>query len=154
MEEREEGEELKLRRFEFLDDEHTQVDWMWLTDKECIEHIEKRGEAGPLIYRDASAEEQELYDEAYNDGYMIATVTNNNDNYNGILFRMDGLGEDGNIVTTKIFECAICGETKDFKEEVAMANGFYISVEKDDILWHVCYDCTTLEVQFNMSEDE
>lgn len=141
-------EDLKLYRLEYLDEDLRMVDWIWLAEEEVDNYLQSRSQRNEvLLYRAANAEEEELYNEAYNDGYGIAISLENERNDNGVTFRVDGFDPESlEIQSTKMFECAICGEHKDFETDVAMANGFYISIAKGHILWHVCYDCTTLEL--------
>lgn len=154
LEEQKTPENLTLHRFEYIEEGLRLVDWVWLEDEEVDEYLQNRAEASAgLVHRVASAEEMELYDEAYQDGYGVAMVTESSENYNGVTFRLDGFDSEGlEIETTKMFECAICGEHKDFDTNVAMANGFYLSIEKKDILWHACYDCTVLELSVDGEE--
>jgi len=142
-------ESANLYRFEYYEplDEFTYVDWVWL---EPIEVSEYRSSAANVKYRKATAEEEELYNEAYADGYGIAALMEFQSNDNGITFRVQ-LNEDKQDFThTKMFKCATCGEHRDFETEVAMVNGFYLTAlkgEDNDILWHVCYDCAMLELE-------
>lgn len=129
--------EVKLYRMEVLEEDRTVVEWNWLTNYELESYIASRAW---VDYRKATKEEEELYDEAYRDGYDVASLKSIEDTFDGITFRMDGF-ETGEIKTTKMFQCAVCDQHKDFEDEVATAGAMYLGVVKDDKLWHLCYDC-------------
>lgn len=137
-----------LYRFEYYEplDEFTYVDWVWLEPQEVSNY---KSSAVGVKYRKATSEEEELYNEAYADGYGIAAVMEFETKYDGVTFRVE-LGEDREDFTyTKMFQCSRCGNHKDFETDVATANGFYLTELKDnkDTLWHVCYDCAALQLE-------
>ena len=138
-------DDISLYRFEYLEEDIRVIDWLWLTEAELERYLENFKDASALVYRVATSEEEELYDEAYRDGYEVAAIQEIMKSDNGITFRLDNIGEE-TLETTKMFECGICGEHKDFDSDVATANGFYVSISKEDILWHVCFQCTMLEL--------
>lgn len=133
-------EPVTLYRMEYLDEGTRIVDWLWLTDFELENYLEEKAQVAGLIYRAATSEEEELYDEAYRDGYEVAAITVVNDTYDGVTFRVDSITEEA-IETTKVFQCAVCDKHDDFESGVATAAGMYLGVLKDDKLWHLCYDC-------------
>jgi hypothetical protein len=145
-------ENSKLYRFEYIDtfmgESTRMVDWSWVPEGELQDYIDSKSKiSSGLVTREASEEEAELYDEAYNDGYGIATIMEIQKNDNGISFAMLGINEDGNIITSKKFRCGICDEMRDFETEVAVANDFYVSTSKDDVLWHVCFNCAISKLE-------
>lgn len=148
------NENRNLYRFQYYEpeDQCDYVEWVWLTDEELPSY---RSSDENLRYRIASIEEQNLYDEAYADGYGVAAYMEFESKYDGITFRVE-LGEDGELDFNgkKMFECAVCTEHKDFDEEVAMANDLFLGVLKDDKLWHVCYDCGLLGSEIGSIEIE
>jgi hypothetical protein len=153
-------EKLNLYRFEYLVDSSRRVDWVWLQAGEVQAFLDDL-EGASIIYRQASSEEEELYDEAYNDGYGVAMAEESINNSNGIVFRVDGIQSlDPSLITTvKMFKCARCENYKDFETEVATTNGLYLSESKEDILWHICYDCVMLQseiesIEFEPTDDE
>lgn len=148
-----EDDNKNLYRFEYYseEDEATYVDWVWLKPDEVSEY---KSDIASVSIRKASSEEEELYNEAYADGYGIAAVLEFSSQYDGITFRVNR-GEDDTLDmlnTTKMFECATCGNHKDFETEVATANDFYLGLIKDDKLWHVCFDCATLQMEIESIE--
>jgi len=139
---------------EYLDEGTRIVDWLWLTEYELENYLEDRAQAAGLIYRAATSEEEELYDEAYRDGYEVAALTGVENAYDGITFRMDGIDEDGDIKTTKMFQCAECDRNLDFNEEVGTSGEMFLGVLKDDKLWHICYGCAMLQMEIQNIEVE
>lgn len=145
-------ENRKLYRFQYYEPEDRcdYVEWVWLTDEELPSY---RSSDENVRHRKATIEEQNLYDEAYADGYGVAAYMEFESTYDGITFRVE-LGEDGNLDVNgkKMFECAVCAEHKDFDEEVAMSNDLYLGVLKKDKLWHVCYDCALIGTEIGSIE--
>lgn len=138
-----------LYRFEYYEplDECKYVDWVWLEPHEVSEYNSGNN---TTKFRAATSEEEELYNEAYSDGYGMAAALEFESNYNGVTFRveLDKITKDFSY--TKMFQCATCKNHKDFETEVAMANGFYLTElrgEKNDVLWHVCYECAMLKLE-------
>jgi hypothetical protein len=126
--------DVKLYRMEMLKGE---IQWNWLTNYELEDYLKN----APIVtHRAATKEEEELYDEAYRDGHDVAFLKQLDESFDGITFRMEGI-EDGQIKTTKMFQCAICDQHKDFLGEVATAGAMYLGLIRDDKLWHLCYDC-------------
>ena len=141
-------ENFNLYRFEYYEplDEFTYVDWVWLEPHEVSDY---RSSSPGVKYRKATSEEEELYNEAYADGYGIAAVMEFETKYDGVTFRVEldrGL-ED--FTYTKMFQCSMCSKHKDFEEEAATVNGFFLTELKDkkDVLWHVCRECADLKLQ-------
>jgi hypothetical protein len=140
-------ESRNLYRFQYYEplDEATYVDWVWLEPHEVSDY---RSSSSVVKVREATTEEEELYNEAYADGYGIAAVMEFESKHNGVTFRveLDESLEDFNY--TKMFQCSSCLEHKDFDTQVATANGFYITeLKENDTLWHVCYDCAMLNIE-------
>lgn len=129
--------DVKLYRMEVLEEDRTVVEWNWLTNYELESYIASRAW---VDYRKATKEEEELYDEAYRDGYDVASLKYIEDTFDGVTFRVDSFDIDG-MKTTKMFQCAVCDQHKDFSDEVATAGAMYLGVLKDEKLWHLCYDC-------------
>jgi hypothetical protein len=146
------NEELRLYRFEYLQEEIAVIEWVWLKSGEANSYFDNHWSMiTGVSFRVASQDEEDLYNEAFNDGYMLATVEENRQNDNGITFRLNSFTEEG-MDTTKMFECVRCNKHKDFEGEVAMVNGLYLSEAKEDILWHVCYDCVMLQTEIESIE--
>ena len=146
------SENSKLYRFEYIDtfmgESTRMVDWVWVPDAELQDYIDSKSKiSSGLVMREATEEESELYDEAYNDGYGMATLMEIQKNDNGISFLMLGMNEDSEIITSKKFQCGVCDEQRDFETEVAVANNFYVSVSKEEILWHVCFNCAISKLE-------
>jgi hypothetical protein len=132
-----------LYRFEYYEelDDANYVDWVWLQPSEINDFKSSYTSAS---YRQASKEEEELYEEAYADGYGVAAMMEFESRYNGVTYRIE-LTEGGELDKgTKMFQCAICKGHKDFETEVAMAGDHYLTELVDDTLWHICYDCVML----------
>lgn len=136
--------DLSLYRFEYLSDGFRSVDWVWINEDELEKYLDYLSGNSGLIYRKASSDEEELYNEAYNDGYGVATIEEIQKVDNGISYKFNGLLEDG-IDTEKMFKCARCDRHKIFETEVAMTGGLYLTESREDILWHVCFDCVMLQ---------
>lgn len=148
-----------LYRFEFIDeDDLASIQWVWLKEHEVDSYWESL--RGPVVCRQATQDEEELYEEAYADGYGVAAFLEFESKNDGVTFRveLDQLSGDADFNYTKMFQCAICQKHKDFDEDVATAGGFFLTELKDDILWHVCYDCASLEsavgeIEFEFTEE-
>ena len=154
------SEERNLYRFEYYEpeDQCNYTDWVWLKDDEISDY---RSSYGTVNVRPATSDEEDLYNEAYADGYGIAAMMEFESKYDGVTFRVE-LGEDGelNVDGKKMCEGAVCGDHKDFEDEVAMANDLFLGVVKDDKLWHICFGCAMLGSEIggieieDMGEDE
>ncbi len=143
------NETRNLYRFEHYEplDEATYVDWVWLEPAEVPEY---RSSDMGVKYRVATKDEEDLYNEAYADGYGVAAILEFESKDNGITFRVELNKDSEEFNYTKMFKCSTCGEHRDFETEVAMANGFYLTELKgkdNDILWHVCYECAMLQLE-------
>lgn len=136
-----EPEKQSLYKCEYydLDDEQFVTSWVWLKDHEVIPYIEKTAS----IFRPATKDEEDLYYEAYSDGYSMAALKEHEARYDGITFSVE-FDENGNLITMngkKMFQCAVCDRTLNFEENVASAGGMYLGAIRNENLWHVCYDC-------------
>ena len=128
-----------LYKVEYVDEGSIYVDWVWATEIEVSQLFPSY--ENPSSIRRATSEEADLYEEAYADGYGVAAMLEFESRDDGITFRIE-VGEDGELKNgKKMFECGVCAEHKDYEKEAAFASGFYVSVAKDDILWHVCMNC-------------
>lgn len=142
-------EEKSLFRFQYVEEDETYVDWVWLTIEELVDYKSNHGK--DIHVRPATPDETDLYEEAYADGYGVAALMEFESQYDGVTYRLE-LPEGCNSIEfsqKKMFECAICGKHKDFDTEVATANGLYLGEVKENKLWHVCFDCATLQVQLD-----
>jgi hypothetical protein len=155
-------EEPRLYRFEYLDEGIVIVNWVWLTSNEVNNYMGNQTQPSAVVHRHATKEEEELYDEAYEDGYGLAMLEEVMTNNNGLTYRIefdkdaDGELGPGDMVGHKMFECATCGKTKDLESQVAVIeNGpWYLATLKDNVLWFNCYDCTSLGVDISEIELE
>jgi len=152
------NEGLTLYKFETLEEDgFNRVDWIWIDEAELTDHLNSG-----TIYREATEEEVYLYEEAFSYGKMLGTVETSYLNHNGVMFRVDGLGGDylqDGLKTVKVFTCARCENPKEFDSEVATSHGLYLTELKDNVLWHVCYDCVMLQteiesIEFNSKEED
>ncbi len=145
------NEGLTLYKFETLEEDgFNRVDWIWIDEAELAGHL-----SSGTIYREATEEEVYLYEEAFSYGKMIGTVESSYLNHNGVMFRVDGLGGDDSLdglKTVKVFTCARCENPKEFDSEVATSHGLYLTELKDNVLWHVCYDCVMLQTEIESIE--
>jgi hypothetical protein len=149
----EEGNQKHLYKVDYYEpeDECSYIDWVWLEFHEVAEY---RSGYKYVKVRRATQDEENLYEEAYEDGYSIAMIMEMRSIDNGVTFRVE-LDEDGGLTAGhKMFKCAICDKHKDFDGGVATVNGFYITKLIDDVLWHVCYDCAALSAEINKVEDD
>ena len=135
-----------LYRFEYFEpeDNETYVDWVWLGPLELNYY---KSDYQTIKVRPATPDENDLYEEAYADGYGMAAMLEFEDRYDGITFRVELKDGDLDMKGAKMFECALCNKHKDFETEVATANGLYLGEIKNDKLWHVCYECAMLQVE-------
>lgn len=152
------NEGLTLYKFETIEEDgFNRVDWSWIDEAELTDHL-----SSGTIYREATEEEIYLYEEAFSYGKMLGTVESSYLNHNGVVFRIDGLGEgslEGDLKTVKVFTCARCDNQKEFDSDVATSHGMYLTELKDNVLWHVCYDCVMLQteiesIEFNSKEED
>lgn len=133
----------KVEYFE-PDDNATYVDWVWLYLKEVNEY---RSGYKFVKVRRATEDEENLYEEAYEDGYGVAMIMEMRSVDNGVTFRVQ-LDSDGDFdMSHKMFKCALCEKHKDFDDNAAMAGAYYITQLVEDVLWHVCQDCVILGEQ-------
>ena len=151
-----EKNKLNLYRFEYYEplDDCSYVDWVWLEPQEVSEY---RSSDVSVTYRVATKDEQDLYNEAYSDGYGVAVALEFESNYNGVTYRVEISDNKEDFISTKVFECGTCGERRDFETEVAMANGFYLTDLKgkdSNILWHICYECAMLQLEIDWIDFE
>jgi hypothetical protein len=129
----------RIEYYELLDGE-VYVDWVWLKPEEIESYTSQYDHVKARVASDLEAN---LYNYAYEDGYSVAMAEETMSSHNGVTFRLNDISfETGDMNTTKMFQCAVCEEHKDFETEVASANGFFVSAEKNDVLWHVCSSCT------------
>lgn len=136
-----------LYRVEYYEPEdgRSYADWVWLEPKEVAEY---RSEYKYVKARKATADESELYEEAYEDGYSVAMIMEMRSIDNGVTFRVE-LDDSGDLAAGhKMFKCAVCDKHKDFNA-VAVVNGYYLTILIDDVLWHVCYDCAALSAEID-----
>ena len=139
-------EERSLYRFEYYEpeDSETYVEWVWLKTGEISAY---RADYITLQFRPATAHEEYLYEEAYEDGYSIAAMLEFEDKFDGVTFRIE-VDDEGKLAQgAKMFQCSVCDKHKDFDTEVGMVNGFYLTELREDNLWHVCYECAMLSVE-------
>lgn len=144
MEYAEDGEK-NLYKVDYYEpeDQRSYIDWVWLKPEEVTEY---RSDYKYVKVRRATQDEEDLYEEAYEDGYSIAMIMEMRSIDNGVTFRVE-VSDDGSFnAGRKMFKCAMCDKHKDF-EKVGTVNGFYITAMIDDILWHVCYDCAAMSAE-------
>lgn len=150
----ENNEKRTLYKFEYYEPEDDQhyVDWVWLSDLELPNY---KPEYSSTKIRKATRDEVDLYEEAYADGYGVAAFMEFESKYDGITFRVE-LNENGELDMNgkKMFECASCGNHKDFENEVAMSGDMFLGVLKDDKLWHLCFDCAMIGAEIGNIEIE
>lgn len=126
------------------EDQRSYIDWVWLELQEVSEY---RSEYKYVKVRRATQDEEDLYEEAYEDGYSVAMIMEMRSVENGVTFRVE-ISDDGGLTAGhKMFKCAICDKHKDFDGGVAEVNGFYVTKLIDDVLWHVCYDCAAMSAE-------
>ena len=132
--------EVELYRIEYEEESRVLVDWLFLTEEELESYTGDLSERCSYVKsRIGTRAEEEIYVEAYNNGYEVATMNNVDKTDNGITFRLDNVDENG-IATTKMFKCGICGNIDDFTE-ASMHGSFFVSVSIYDQLWNVCSLC-------------
>ena len=137
-----------LYKFDYYeaDDNCNYVDWVWLKHSEVEDY---KSSYAQVKMRIATQDEENLYEEAYEDGYGIAMVMEMRSIDNGVTFRVE-LTEDGDFdMGHKMFRCALCDKHKDFEEHAATAGAYYITQLVDDVLWHVCEECVVLGEQID-----
>lgn len=143
-----------LYRFEYFEpeDNQTYVDWVWLDPLELNDY---KSNYNTIKVRPATADECDLYEEAYADGYGMAAMMEFESKYDGVTFRikLDDKGEL-DFEGTKMFECAVCTNHKDFEDDVAMSGDMFLGVVKEDKLWHICYECAMIGTEISNIEIE
>ena len=155
-------EEPRLYRFEAYTSGKIIIEWAWLMLGELQSYLINQANPGASIYRRATKDEEQLYDDAYEDGYHMATIQEVVDNSNGLTYRVefnkdaDGEVDANGLVGHKMFECATCGKHKDLDTEVAIieAGPWYLATLKNDVLWFNCFDCASLGVDISQIELE
>lgn len=127
-----------------VEDNQSYVDWVWLKQSEVAEY---RSSYAQVEMRIATEDEENLYEEAYEDGYGVAMIMEMRSVDNGVTFRVE-VTEDGEFdMGHKMFKCALCDKHKDFDEHAATAGAYYMTQLVDDVLWHVCEECVVLGEQ-------
>lgn len=144
----EEKSKFKLYRFEYLSLGDRVVDWVWLSgEDEAKEYLTAQLDVSGVVYREATEDEDELYDEAFNDGLGLGQAEARMESYNGVAYRLnsvnlDAIDEDFKLDTTKVFTCGECGESQlEFETKAVTTGKYYVAKEKDGVLWHICFDC-------------
>lgn len=150
----EDKENRSLYRFEYYEPEEMQtyIDWVWLEPHEVTDY---KSSIQSVSVRKATRDEEDLYNEAYADGYGVAAILEFQSQYDGITFRVERDENDklDMFNTTKMFQCAICDRHLDFETEVGtISAGFFVGAIRDDKLWHVCYDCGSGANEINWLE--
>jgi hypothetical protein len=143
-----EKKDFKLFRFEYLSMGDRVVDWVWLTgDEEAKEYLTAESHISGVVYREATGDEHELYDEAFNDGLGLGQAEARMESYNGLSYRLNSMNlnsenEKLGIDTTKVFTCGECGESSlEFEIKAVTTGEYYVAKEKEGVLWYVCFDC-------------
>lgn len=137
-----------LYRFEYLQYGDRVVDWVWLkNDAEALDYMSGEAEVSGMIYRKATTDEMVLYDDAYEDGHALGIAEARMEASNGVFYEFvsfDASSDEITMNTNKIFTCGDCGASGlDFEVKAAKTGDYYISVNKENVLWHVCTDCTS-----------
>jgi hypothetical protein len=143
-----EDKQKNLYKVEYYEpeDQHLYTDWVWLEVSEVSEY---RSGYKYVKVRRATSDEENLYEEAYEDGYSVAMIMEMRSVDNGITFRVE-VAPDGDFTAGhKMFKCAICEKHKDFNNEIAIINSFYLTKIVNDVLWHVCSDCAELSAEID-----
>lgn len=142
----EESETFKLYKFEYLHlgDNYTQ--WVWLKDdEEARTYMADDEGVSVVIYRQATKEESDLYEEAFEDGRGLGVAETRMEFTNGVVYKLNKFEpkDDGvSLDTTKLFKCGQCEqEMLDFEVKAATTGEYYVSIEKESVLWYVCTDC-------------
>ena len=137
-----------LYRFEYIQYGDRVVDWVWLkNDEEALDYMSGEAEVSGMIYRKASTDEMVLYDEAYEDGRGLGIAEARMEASNGVFYEFvsfDASSDEISMQTNKIFTCGECGAIGlNFEVKAAKTGEYYISVDKENVLWHVCTDCAS-----------
>ena len=124
------------------------VDWVWLTgEEEAKDYLTAEPHVSGVIHRAATQDEEELYDEAFNDGLGLGQAEARMESYNGVAYQLNSFGprsldESFKLDTTKVFTCGECGESSlEFEMKAVTTGDYYVAKEKDGVLWHICFDC-------------
>jgi hypothetical protein len=143
-----EKKDFKLFRFEYLSMGDRVVDWVWLTgEEEAKDYLTVDSGVSGVVYRSATADEEELYDEAFNDGLGLGQAEARMESYNGVAYQLNSMNldvtnENFGIDTTKVFTCGDCGESLlEFELKAVTTGEYYVAKEKDGVLWYVCSEC-------------
>jgi hypothetical protein len=143
-----EKRDFKLFRFEYLSLGDRVVDWVWLTgDEEAKEYLTGESHISGVMYREATEDEEELYDEAFDDGLGLGQAEARRENHNGVAYQLNSMNLNPNdesfgMDVTRIFTCGDCGESLlEFELRAATTGEYYIAKEIEGVLWYVCSEC-------------
>lgn len=137
-----EGKNVNLYRFEYIEELCNSVDWLWLEPEEVKDFRANDPDVVLVSLRKATEEEEDLYNEAFADGYGLGSVETEFKKSNQVYYLFTGLKGDMELQTEKIFTCGECRvRSINFEEKASMFGPYYITKEVDDILWYVCVDC-------------
>lgn len=143
-----EEKKFKLFRFEYLSLGDRVVDWVWLTgEEEAKDYLTGDSHISGVVYREATEDEEELYDEAFNDGLGLGQAEARMESYNGVVYQLNSLkfdDTDGELAidSTKVFTCGDCDESLlEFETRAVTTGEYYVAKEKEGVLWYVCSQC-------------
>jgi hypothetical protein len=138
----------KLYRFEYLTLGDRTNDWVWLTgEEEAKDYLTGEDDVSGVVYREATNDEEELYDEAFNDGQGIGKAEGRMESYNGVSYQLNAINldpddENFGLQTTKVFTCGDCNESLlEFELRATTTGDYYVAREKEGVLWYVCSSC-------------
>jgi hypothetical protein len=138
--------DFELYRFEYIQYGERIVDWVWLKNEhEALDYMAGEEELAGMVYRKATVDETDLYDEAFTDGRNLGVAETRMEMSNGVTYRLNSFSADSDSIeldTTKLFNCGQCNKSGlEFDVKAASTGEYYVSTDKDGVLWHVCTDC-------------
>lgn len=137
-----EDKNLSLYKFEYLHDGYATVDWIWLEPGDERDYLANDSDVTGLTMRQATQEEEDLYNEAFADGYGLGSVETEFKRSNEVYFKFLGMKGDLELETEKVFTCGECKtRMMDFESKSAKFGPYFITKEVEGILWFLCIEC-------------
>lgn len=133
---------LKLYRFEYIDDGYATVDWVWLESDQTKDYLANDPDVHAMTVREATEEEADLYNEAFADGYGLGSVETEFKRSNEVYYKFVGMKGDLELETEKVFTCGECKtRMMDFESKSAKFGPYFITKDIDGVSWFLCIEC-------------
>jgi hypothetical protein len=156
MDQNPDTEPFSLYKYEYSSGGKIHTEWVWVSEEEeSKDYFYNLEDEKILSYRLATEDELEAYNYAFEDGLMIGGVRGEKKFSNGVTYELVSWGEKNDepmlADTLKVFICGKCNERRVFENDAMRAgDNVYLSVEKDSVLWHLCWQCFSGEESKNV----